>query len=261
MTLADVLVGFVTNFFDTLGIGSFAPTTSIWRLRRMVPDELIPGTLNVGHSPPVIVQAFIFIAFVRVERPTLVSLIAAGSLGAWLGAGVVSRWPKRKIQAGMGIGLLVAGALMLLKNLDEMRGVPLFPGGDALGLHAGLLVLAAAIMFGLGALVTLGIGIYAPCLILVSLLGMNPRAAFPIMMGACAFVMPIASLRFLRAGTWQRGAALGLTLGGIPAVLVAAFIVKSLPLVAIRWLVLVVVVYTGINLLAAARLTPGDRMA
>ena len=162
---------------------------------------------------------------------------------------IVSRSPKRRIQLGMGVGLLAAGVLMLLKNLDDLRGVPLFPGGDATGLHGPVLLFAAAVMFVLGALVTLGIGMYAPCLILISLLGMNPRAAFPIMMGACAFVMPVASIRFLQSGSFAARPALGLALGGIPAVLIAALIVKSLPLTAIRWLVVVVVVYTAITML------------
>jgi uncharacterized membrane protein YfcA len=100
---------------------------------------------------------------------------------------------------------------------------------------------------------TLGIGLYAPCLILVSLLGMAPTAAFPIMMGACAFLMPVASVRFIEAGSYDPRAALGLSIAGVPAVLVAAFIVKSLPLAAVRWLVVVVVVYTAFALLRSAR--------
>lgn len=252
-TFLETAVGFVTNFFDTLGIGSFAPTTSAYRLQRLVPDELIPGTLNVGHSPPVVLQAFIFVSLVAVAPATLLTLIAAAVLGSWLGAGVVTRWPKRAIQRGMGIGLLVAAALMLLKNLDELRGVPLVAGGSALGLSAPLLVAAACAIFVMGALVTLGVGLYAPCLIMVSLLGMDPRAAFPIMMGACAFVMPVASLRFLRSGRYDAGPALGLALGGLPAVLIAAFIVKSLPLLAVRWLVVVVVICTAVMMLRRER--------
>jgi uncharacterized membrane protein YfcA len=223
----------------------------------MVPDELIPGTLNVGHSPPVILQAFIFVTLVAVAPVTLLTLIASATLGSWLGAGVVTRWPRRAIQRGMGIGLLVAAALMLLKNLDELRGAPVFPGGSALSLSAPQLAVAAGAIFVLGALVTLGIGIYAPCLIMVSLLGMDPRAAFPIMMGSCAFVMPVAGLRFLRSGRYDGGPALGLALGGLPAVLIAAFIVKSLPLVAVRWLVVVVVTYTAAILLRAGRVAAG----
>lgn len=246
-------LGFVTNFFDTLGIGSFAPTTSAFRLRRLVPDENIPGTLNVGHTPPVVVQAFIYVAIVQVETVTLITLIVAAVLGSWLGVGVVSRWPRRRIQLGMGLGLMVAGTLMVLKNLDEMRGVPLFPGGAAQGLEPGMLALAAVINFVLGALVTLGIGLYAPCLIMISLIGMNPLTAFPIMMGSCAFLMPVAGARFVVARRYEPGPALGLALGGIPAVLIAALLVRSLPLTAVRWLVVVVVLYAAYGLLRSGR--------
>ena len=100
---------------------------------------------------------------------------------------------------------------------------------------------------------TLGIGLYAPCMILVALLGMNPRAAFPIMMGSCAFLMPIGGLRFVAKGSYSLRAAVGLTIGGIPAVLLAAFVVKSLPLTALRWLVFAVVLYTAVAMLRSAR--------
>jgi uncharacterized membrane protein YfcA len=240
-------IGAVTNFFDTLGIGSFATTTAMWRVRRLVADELIPGTLNVGHTLPTVTQAFCYIGFIEVDVPTLVAMIAAAVLGAWLGAGVVARWPRRKIQIGMGLALLVAATLMLMSQLQ------LFPvGGEALGVRGVRLAIAVGGNFMLGALMTLGIGLYAPCMILVSLLGMNPRAAFPIMMGSCAFLMPVGSLRFIRERRYHLRAALGLALGGIPGVLVAAFIVKELPLGAIRWLVIVVVVYTATMMLRSA---------
>ena len=251
-SLFETAIGFVTNFFDTLGIGSFAPTTSAFRLRGLVPDEKIPGTLNVGHTPPVIAQAFIFVTLVAIDPRTLVVLIIAAVLGAWLGAGLVTHWPRERIRRGMGIGLVIAGVMMVLKNLDEMRGVPLFPGGGAIGLDLPLLALAAAIQFVLGAIVTLGIGSYAPSLIMISLLGMNPLTAWPIMMGACAFLMPMASVRFVRAARYQPAPALGLALGGVPAVLIAGLLVKSLPLTMVRWLVVVVVLYTAITLLRPA---------
>ena len=245
-------IGFITNFFDTLGIGSFAPTTAIFRLKRVVPDERIPGTLNVGHTLPTITQAFIYIAIIDVDVLTLILLIVAAVLGSWLGAGVVSRWPRRKIQLGMGFALLAAALLFVIKNVDEMRGVPMFPGGSALGLEGVTLALGIAGNFALGALMTLGIGLYAPALIMIGLLGMDPRAAFPIMMGSCAFLMPVASGRFLQSGRFSAQPALGLTLGGIPAVLIAALIVKSLPLTAVRWLVVVVVLYTATMMIRTA---------
>ena len=241
-------IGFLTNFFDTLGIGSFAPTTSMFKLNRIVPDEKIPGTLNVGHALPTIAQAFIFIAIVEVDMTTLIGMIAASVAGAWLGAGVVCAWPRRRVQIGMGVALLAAATFFVMTNLG------LFPsGGDTLGLKSPLLWAGIAGNFALGALMTLGIGLYAPCMILVAILGMNPRVAFPIMMGSCAFLMPIGSLRFIAKGSYDLKAALGLAIGGIPAVFVAAFIVKSLPLVLLRWLVVAVVVYAAVAMLRSAR--------
>jgi uncharacterized membrane protein YfcA len=149
----------------------------------------------------------------------------------------------------MGGALLTAALLFVLRNLDAMRGDPMIPGGTALGLDSTLLMVGLAGNFVLGALMTLGIGLYAPCLIMISLLGMNPTAAFPIMMGSCAFLMPVASVRFMKAGAFSLRPALGLALGGIPAVLIAALIVKSLPLVWVRWLVVIVVLYAAIGLL------------
>jgi uncharacterized membrane protein YfcA len=243
----DLLLGFVTNFFDALGIGNFAPTTAAFKLMRRMPDENIPGTLNAGHTPPVLVEALIFIAAVAVDIKTLLGMIVASVLGAWLGAGIVGRLSRRRVQLGMGIALLLAATLFLAANLHWMP-----QGGDAIGLTDGRLLLAIGVNFCLGALMTLGIGLYAPCLILVSLLGMNPLAAFPIMMGSCALLMPVAGLRFIRAARYDAAAAVGLALGGIPGVLIAALIVKSLPLVWLRWLVVVVVVYAAVMMLHSA---------
>ncbi|HKE43690.1 MAG TPA: sulfite exporter TauE/SafE family protein [Steroidobacteraceae bacterium] len=243
----DFGTGFVTNFFDTLGIGSFATTTAIFKFRRRMPDEQIPGTLNAGHAVPTFVQAFLFIATVAVDVTTLIAMIFASVLGAWFGAGVVARLPRRAIQLGMGLALLVAATLFVLANLKLIPG-----GGEALGLSGGLLALAVAINFVLGALMTLGIGLYAPCLITISLLGMNPVVAFPIMMGSCAFLMPPAGVRFMARGRVNFAAMLGLTLGGIPAVLIAALLVRSLPLVLLRWLVVIVVIGAAVMMLRSA---------
>jgi uncharacterized membrane protein YfcA len=245
----ETAIGFVTNFFDTLGIGSFAPTTSMFKLWRLVPDERIPGTLNVGHTLPTIVEAAIYITIISVVPLTLISLIVAAVAGGWLGAGVVAKLPRRYVQIGMGIALLAAAALFVMSNL---RGSYFGLTGDALGLTGARLTIGVVISFCLGALMTIGIGLYAPCMIMVSLLGMNPKAAFPIMMASCAFLMPIASLRFIRFEAFSMRAALGLTLGGIPGVLIAAYIVKSLPLTAVRWLVVVVVLYAAIAMLRSA---------
>jgi uncharacterized membrane protein YfcA len=246
-----VSIGFVTNFFDTLGIGSFATTTSLFKLLRFVPDEHIPGTLNVGHALPTVVEAAIFIGIVAVEPPTLLLLIAASIVGAWLGAGYVARLPRRYVQIGMGTALIAAAILFVLANL---KGSQLGLTGTALGLSGARLAIGIVVSFLLGALMTIGIGLYAPCMIMVSFLGMNPIAAFPIMMGSCAFLMPVASLRFIRFDAFSIRAVLGLTLGGIPGVLIAAHLVNRLPIAYLRWLVVIVVIYAAIVMLRSAML-------
>ncbi len=246
-TVLQLAVGAVTNFFDTLGIGSFATTTTAFRFWKMVPDRIIPGTLNVGHTLPTVAQALIYTSVIPVDVVTLFSMIAAAILGAWLGAGIVCGWSKQKVQVGMGFALLAAAIFFTMRNLG------LFPAGsDAIGVSGVLLLVAVVGNFALGALMSLGIGLYAPCMILVSLLGMSERTAFPIMMGSCAFLMPVGSLRFMRERAYSLRDALGLALGGIPGVLIAAYIVKSLNLVTVRWLVIVVVVYTAASMLLSA---------
>ena len=248
----ELVVGFVTDFLDTLGIGSFATTTAFYKARKTVPDDLIPGTLNIGHTIPTLLQAFLYTESVPVDPTTLISLIVAAVAGAWLGAGFVATWPKRKIQLGMGLALLGAAVVMTLRALNVVEP------GTATGLEGGKLVVGLAGNFALGALMTIGIGLYGPCMILVSLLGMNPTTAFPIMMGSCAFLMPVADVQFLRHGRYSLPAALGLALAGTVGVWIAAKIVQSMNLKTVMWLVVVVVVYTGISMLLSAARERGN---
>jgi uncharacterized membrane protein YfcA len=240
-------LGAVTNFFDTLGIGSFAPTTAYMKLRKMAPDSYFPAILNAGHALPTVTQALIFITLVQVSPALLISCIVASCAGAFIGAPIVQRSPVRLVQGVVGIALLIAATLYALSNLQLM---PI--GGDALSLEGTYFAIAVAAHFVMGVLMMFGIGLYAPSLIVLSLLGLNPAAAFPIMMGSCAFLMPISSLNFLKSDRIDLRIVLGMALGGIPAVLVAALVVKSLDLVTLRWLVVVVVIYAAALLLRSA---------
>ena len=243
----DIGMGLVVNFFDALGIGSFATMSAWFKLRKLIPDEQIPGTMNVGIALPAILEGFIYISIVDVDVTTLTAMIAASVVGAWLGAGVVSRWPRIKIQLGMGCVLLATAAFGLATKFHLLPG-----GGDLMGLAGTKLLLAVLANAVLGALMTLGIGFFAPCMMVIYLLGMNPKAAFPIMMGSVAFLGPVASAPFIRERRYDLKRALGITLGGIPGVLLAAYLVRSLPLDAIRWLVIAVVSYTGLMMLRSA---------
>lgn len=247
--LESVALGAFTNFFDTLGIGSFAPTTAWLKFRKLVDDKLIPGTLNVGHALPTVAQSAIFLVIlgVHVDPILLVSCVAAAAAGALVGAPFVVRAPVRLVQAIVGVALLIAAALYALSNLHLMP-----VGGAATGLAPPLLYVAIAAHFVMGALMTFGIGLYAPSLILLSLFGLDPRLAFPIMASACAFLMPAAGFRFIAAGSIDLRVVIGMALGGIPAVLLAAFIVKELPIEPLRWGVVVVVLYAALLLLRSA---------
>jgi uncharacterized membrane protein YfcA len=247
-TAGQSAIGLVTNFFDTLGVGSYATTTSIYKLLRLVPDRLIPGTLLVGHMWPTVAQAIIALLIFEVEMTSLVLLVAASILGSWLGAGVVSAWPKRKIQLGMGFALLGAAGLMLAKAQGWLPSQ-----GTTVGLDGWRLAVGMAGSFTFGALMNLGIGAYAPSLILLGFLGMDLRAVFPVMTSSCAFIMPTSGIRFIRRGSYATRAALGLALGGVPGVLLAAFLVKQLPVKYLLWLVIVVATYSALAMLYSAR--------
>jgi len=238
---------FVANFFDTLGIGSYATTTSMSKLWKLMPDEKIPGTLNVGYVLATVVQAVIFMTIIEVDFTTLVCIIGAAVAGAFLGAGIVSDFSRRQVQVGMGTALLVASALMVL----SMSGRGPAPG-VALGLTGAKLGIAIVISFVLGSLMMLGIGFYGPCLIMISLLGMDPRVSYPIMMGACAFLMPSGSIQFIRKRSYDLRTAIAFLIAGPLAVLIAAPLVDTIPLFYLRILVLVVVLYTAVRMLLSA---------
>jgi uncharacterized membrane protein YfcA len=244
------LLGTVTDFFDTLGIGSFATTTAILRLGRIVEDENIPGTLNVGHAIPTITEAVIFIILLGglIDLPTIVTMVLAGGVGAWYGAGIVANWPRRAIQRGMAIALVITAAFMavrMLLNLSHTAGTTGFTGLP--------LVVAIIGSVVIGSLTSLGIGNYAPTMAMTYMLGMNEKAVFPIMAASASLILPAAALRFFRAGRFDRRTAIGLAIGGIPGVFLAAVLVKELPLSVVKWVVVVVLLYTSATLWVASR--------
>ena len=252
-------LGAITNFFDTLGIGSFATTTAWIKFRHMVPDSFIPATLNAGHALPTIVQSAIYLVIlgVHVDPVLLAACIAAAVLGSLIGVPLVVRASVRLVQGIVGVALLIAAALYAMSNLE------MFPiGGTASVLPPAQMAIAISVHFLLGALMAFGIGLYAPSLILLSLLGLDPRLAFPIMASACAFLMPATGFSFVKSSRIDLRIVIGLAIGGIPATIIAALIVKEMPIVWLRWGVVVVVLYAAFLLLRSAyrdpQAVPGD---
>jgi uncharacterized membrane protein YfcA len=248
-TIEGVVLGAITNFFDTLGIGSFAPTTAWFKFRRLVPDRLIPPTMLVGHGLPTMTESVIFLILlgVMVDPVLLVGCTISVLMGGLLGAPLVAKTRVWVIQAVVAIALLIGAAVYALTNLHMMPG-----GGTAASLPIGLTIVAIAANFVFGVLLNFGVGNYAPTLVMFSLMGMNPRLVFPIMAGGAALTVAGAGARHIAIGQIDLRIALGMTLGGIPAVLVAAFIVKSMPLETLRWLVFVVVLYAATVMARAA---------
>lgn len=236
------LLGAVTNFFDTLGIGSFAPSTAWVKFRRLLPDKLIPSTLLVGHTGPSIMQGIIFLLLLGadVDPVLLVGCILSLLSGALIGARLVTQAAVWLVQLTVALGLVIAATIFLAINLNLMPG-----GGSASTLPMPLMLLAFAVNFTLGVLVNFGIGNYAPTLIMFSLMGMDPRYAFPVMAGSAAIAGAGASISHIRIGEIDLKVVTGIILGGIPAVLVAAFVVKNMDVAMLRWLVIGVVYYAA----------------
>ena len=241
------LIGFVVNFFDVLGIGAFAPQTALLKFTKQTEDRVLPGTLNVANTLPVLIQAIIFITVIEVEPVTLILMLLAAAAGAVLGAGIVSKLSEKKIRLTMGIALFITAGFMFAGKMNWIQG-----GGTDIGLHNVKLAIAVFVNFILGALMTAGIGLYAPCMALVFALGLSPLVAFPIMMCSCAFLMPPASVKFIKEGAYNCKAAVAMAIPGMVAVLIAALIVKSLPLDTLRWIVIIVILYTSAVMLRAA---------
>ena len=240
--------GFITNFFDTLGIGSFAQQTAIFKFFKLVDDRLIPGTMNIGNALATVAQAFIFMTSVKVDPLTLVSISTAAPVGALLGAGVVTKMSRHKIQFGMGAGLMIVDLIILAGLLNI---IPL--GGEAICLNGWKLVLVIVMSLIFGALQTIGVGFYAPCMAMVYTLGMHPATAFPIMMTATAMLMVAGGAKFVKENAYDRKAAVSLTIAGIAGVFLAAYVVKSLPLYILKWVVCGVVLYTSVWMFISSR--------
>src|ERR1700678_2349729 len=138
----DVVIGGVTSFLDTLGIGNYAQITAWSKLRSHPPDELIPGTLNVGNAVGILFSAALFITTVRVEPTLLMAMVISAGAGAWIGAGIVSRMRRRVIQVFMGVALLLAAGFFTIPNLGILP-----PAGSAMALTGWRFALAVVANF------------------------------------------------------------------------------------------------------------------
>ena len=244
-----LLLGAVVNFFDTFGISSFAQTTAWMKFRRMVPDRLIPPTMIAGLTPPAMAESIVFLWLlgVRVDPVLLFGAAMATFVGGVVGAPLVVRARAWIVQMTVAIGLALAGIAFVLSIAGRLP-----VGGTASGLPIGLTTIAIAVSFLLGLLANFGVGNYAPTLVMLSLMGMDPHYCFPIMASGASLMGAGSSMRFIKVPELDLRIVVGLTLGGIPAVLVAALIVKKMDVDLLRYVITVVVFYTAVVMARAA---------
>lgn len=245
------IMGTVINFFDALGIGSFAVSTAAFKLGKMMDDKLIPGTLNVATTTSLIAEAFIYMSIVEIDSLTVLLTIISAMAGAYIGASIVSKLPKKQIQLGMGTALIIVAVLLVLGlagfiNMD----------GTAIGLRGFKLIIACIVCFILGMTNCIGIGMFAPTMAMAALLGLSPIVAYPIMTGGSAFLQPIASYKFIKENSFNRKLSVIWSIFGVIGVVIAAFLVKSLPVHILKMVVVVVVVYTSISMFVSALKKP-----
>ena len=237
-----MLIGFITDFGDTLGIGSFATTTAAFRMTHYIDDDRkIPGTLNAVHAIPVMFQALFFITAVKVELTTLLPMTTAAVIGAYVGTHVTKKWHAPTVQRVMAVALLIAVIIMVVRMITT-------PGSNnsmgVHGLHGWWLILGIVFNFGIGVLMTMGLGNYAPELIFFSLMGVNPAVAFPVMMLDAALIMPTTALNVIKMDrvSW-RGFA-GVAIGGVLGVIVAAKFFTSMNVDLLNKLIVIVALWT-----------------
>ena len=241
--IVTAIIGFVANFLDTLGIGSFAPTSAAFKLTKSVDDALVPGTLNVGDTVPVCVEAFLFFGIVEMDILTLVLMIVAAVIGSLVMAGIVTKFDRKKVRYALFVGLFLLATVVLMRNL----GVgPFGTQGTALGLTGGKLVIAVVGNFIFGALMSIGVGLYAPCMAMVLALGMDAGCAFPAMMGSCAFLMAFGNgPKFIKEAKIDLVCSWTQAIAGSVGVYVAYAFVKSLPLDTLTKIIVAVVYLTA----------------
>lgn len=244
-------IGFLVNFGDTLGIGSFGNIVALFgALKVKVNDKLIPGTLNASCSLPTLLEALLFTSTIEIDPLTLALMIVSATIGSYIGAGIIAKMDEKKVQFVMGVALFLAATAMLITHpylgLFEMNNT-------AIGLSGWRLIVAVIGNFILGVLMCAGVGLYAPCMAMVSLLGMNIKSAFPIMMGSCAILMPTAGIRFIKEEAYDRSASLYINLFGLLGVVVAYLGVKNANIDALKILIILVIYYTAINMIRKSK--------
>lgn len=239
---------FCIYFLSTFGISDFAIGAALYPKAKWVEDKKLPGTLNTACVIPVAAMALIYISSIEVDLLTLIVPIIAQVLGSYLSPRYVVKLPALQIKKLVMLGLFVAAGVILAGKLQLM---PI--GAEKTVLDPGMLSILAILSFIYGAMNNMGIGSYALTMATVYAMGLSPAVAFPIMMGACTFSVPVGGMQFIKLDSYSRKITLFSATAGVVGVLVAAFLVKSLNTSALQYVILGVILYSALSMLNSIR--------
>lgn len=243
-------IGYIADLLDTLGIGTFATTTTLFKVTKLVEDDRkIPATMTTAHIIPVLVEALLFITIVKVDFLTLITMGTAAYSGAYIGARFTQHWNTKMVQRILGMLLIIAAGFMIFRMLTN-------PGADLTdqvrGLVGGKLLLGILFDFIIGMLMSMGLGNYAPELIFFSLMGISPAVALPVMMLNAAMIMTAGSKQFIESGRVSWKGVAGMMTGGVCGVLTAAMFLTKLDINKLKILVVCIAIYTGCMLIRSS---------
>jgi uncharacterized membrane protein YfcA len=231
-------------FFSSFGISDFAISTILYRKMKLLTDRVLPGTLNTQCVMPVAAMALAFISVIEIDIVTLSVCIISQIIGAYFGPRFVVKLSLKSIRIFIGVGLIITTIFILLSKFNL---IPL--GGTAIALSHTKLAIASLSLFIFGALNNIGIGSYAPTMVTIYMLGMNPAVVFPIIMGACTFSMPIGSMEFIKYGQYSRKITLFASTFGVLGVLIGVYFVNKMDVLMLQWVVAAILLYSGTSML------------
>jgi uncharacterized membrane protein YfcA len=239
-------IGLVSNFLDTIGIGSFAVIIAMRTMLGVMPDEVrLIGTMNIQAMVTALIQALIFLHFVPLDIVTLLVAVAMIALGGFLSGLVAVRIDKKLVHLIMLVAFIITGILLFLSQLNILT-----IGGTGTAIRGTRLVIFAIFMLVSGTLPAFGVGYYSLIKASIFLFGVNPIVAFPIMASASAFQMPVTSATFIARGKFYFKSTVILAIFGALGVVLATPIITSVNTYTLKWILLGIVIY---NIIVLAR--------
>jgi uncharacterized membrane protein YfcA len=246
--LVQAPVSFLLNFLSGFGVSDYVICTALYHKTGWAEPRKLPGTLNTQSTLPVLVFALAYLSSVQVDIRTLLPLLAADMLGAFLSPRLTMSLPVRRIRQILACGLLFAGCAILANKLELVA-----VGGQATSLQGFKLAAGVICYFIIGALKAMGVASYPLAMTATFFLGLHPLVSYPLMMGGGALAAPLILIRYVKLDGYMRKLTLLGATVGVAGGAIAVFTVKTLDISLLQWLVVGVVFYAATDILLTLR--------